>query len=183
MPANKTITREKILQAAIAVLRRSGEESVNTLSVAKELNCSTQPIYLSFENIDSLRLAMRKEAEKEYLDFLEGELADESYPPYKAYGRGYIRFAMREKKLFRFLFLSDRQGRAKPDESWDISVRMIREKLGISQAQAEKFHFEQWIFVHGIAAMCATGFRDFSEEEIDELLSDSFFGFQSRIKE
>ena len=41
-----------ILGAALRVLMEGGTEAVNVKSLAAELGCSTQPIYLSFDNMD-----------------------------------------------------------------------------------------------------------------------------------
>lgn len=51
MPAKKQVTKEMILGAALRVLMEGGTEAVNVKSLAAELGCSTQPIYLSFDNI------------------------------------------------------------------------------------------------------------------------------------
>lgn len=53
MPAKKQVTKEMILGAALRVLMEGGTEAVNVKSLAAELGCSTQPIYLSFDNISS----------------------------------------------------------------------------------------------------------------------------------
>ena len=48
MPAKKQVTKEMILTAALELLREGGIEAVNVKALAHRLNCSTQPIYLSF---------------------------------------------------------------------------------------------------------------------------------------
>lgn len=58
MPAIKKISKETIIDAAVDVLREGGAAAINARSVAKELGCSTQPIYLSFQNMDDLKAAM-----------------------------------------------------------------------------------------------------------------------------
>lgn len=37
------------------LLKKSGMEAVNIKALAKELHCSTQPVYLSFASMDELR--------------------------------------------------------------------------------------------------------------------------------
>ena len=51
MPAVKKVTREKIVDAAVRVLQEDGYSAVNARSVAKKLDCSTQPIYSEFRKI------------------------------------------------------------------------------------------------------------------------------------
>lgn len=62
MPAIKKISKEAIIDAAVDVLREGGAAAINARSVAKELGCSTQPIYLSFQNMDDLKAAMTQRA-------------------------------------------------------------------------------------------------------------------------
>lgn len=52
MPAAKKISKEKIIEAAVAVLRDGGFPAVNARSVAQKLGCSTQPIYASFRSME-----------------------------------------------------------------------------------------------------------------------------------
>lgn len=174
MPAKKQITREKILSAGVDIIRRDGESGVNTLSLAKELNCSTQPIYLSFKNIGELKEALREEAEKIFLEYISKEIESGKYPEYKAYGMAYVLFAMRDKNLFSFLFLRDRKGARDKDESWSRAIATIKSGGVSDEKEAERIQLNMWIYVHGIAAMCATGYVDFSEEEVATLITDNY---------
>lgn len=53
MPAKKQITKDMILDAALTILKQDGMQAVNIKALAKTLNCSTQPVYLSFKGIDA----------------------------------------------------------------------------------------------------------------------------------
>ena len=55
MPAKKQITKDMILDTALYLLKSQGYEAVTIKRLAKELGCSTQPIYLSFSGMDELR--------------------------------------------------------------------------------------------------------------------------------
>lgn len=55
MPAKKQITREMILDAALRILRQDGWAAISVKSLAGELQCSTQPLYLSFSGMENLR--------------------------------------------------------------------------------------------------------------------------------
>lgn len=54
MPAKKQVTREMILAAAVELLREGGSGAVQVKALAHKLNCSTQPIYLSFDSMEAL---------------------------------------------------------------------------------------------------------------------------------
>ncbi len=47
-------------------------------------------------------------AENTYQDFIKAEREKSIYPPYKASGMAYIRFAKEEEELFRLLFMRKR---------------------------------------------------------------------------
>ena len=54
MPAKKIISKEMILIEAINLIEEEGTLKLNARSLANRLNCSTQPIYHSFINMDDL---------------------------------------------------------------------------------------------------------------------------------
>ena len=64
MPAIKKINREDIIKASVEIIRKEGLESLNARGVAKKLNCSTQPIFYIYSNMEE----MRKDALKEIID-------------------------------------------------------------------------------------------------------------------
>lgn len=58
MARKKTITREQILAAAYEVAATDGFTRFTARNIANKMNCSTQPIYLEFKNMDDLRQAL-----------------------------------------------------------------------------------------------------------------------------
>ena len=52
------ITREEIVNAAVDLVRKAGEQAINARMVAAMLNCSTQPIFSNFATREELRLAV-----------------------------------------------------------------------------------------------------------------------------
>ena len=61
-------------------------------------------------------------------------------------------------------------------------LTLLAEMLGATRAEAERFHFTMWMWVHGVAASVATGFLAFDEEKISAFLSDVYFGLRLRFK-
>ena len=55
MARKKTITREQILVAAHQVISDKGFSHFTARNIATQMNCSTQPIYLEFKNMDDLK--------------------------------------------------------------------------------------------------------------------------------
>ena len=64
MPPKVKVSREEILQAATALVRKSGADALGARTLASALNCSTQPIFSNFETMEDLRIAVVAEAER-----------------------------------------------------------------------------------------------------------------------
>ncbi len=111
MPPKVKITRDDILDAAVELVRERGAEALTTRSLAARLNCSTQPIFSNFPNMDALNAAVFGKVYERYAESLLASLRSEKYPSYKASGMAYIKFAVEEPRLFRLLFMRERQKR------------------------------------------------------------------------
>lgn len=180
MPPKVKITRERILETAVALVRTDGEASLNARAIAAALQCSTQPIFSNFSTMKELQEAVLTAAFESYLAFLQTELTSGKYPPYKAFGMAYIRFAKEESQLFRLLFMCDRSGsELTPSLDFEQSVQMIKEANGVSEETAKLMHLEMWSCVHGIAVMSATSFLALDWEIISRMLSDVYRGLQA----
>ena len=178
MPPKVRITKEEIVNAALEIVRESGAESINARTVAARLQCSTQPVFSNFASMEELRLAAVQQAMAVYEQYCKRESESGRYPAYKASGMAYIRFAREEKELFRLLFMRERAGHTIPEEL-DIGLRAVatvQHATGLDSDAAKLFHLEMWAFVHGIAAMLATGYLDLSGELISQMLTDAYQG-------
>lgn len=180
MPAKKIVTRETIINAAFEILRKDGSSAINARSIAASLNCSTQPIYLSFKNMGQLKESVDEKVKITYDTFLENELKSEKYPPYKAYGMGYVRFAKEERELFKYRFMRDRTNDPNINDETEIQgvVEVICNQTGYSYDEAKMFHLEQWTFVHGIATMIATSYLDWDMETVSSMISNAYKGLR-----
>ena len=181
MPPKVKITKQEILQTALELVRKEGQEAVNARSIAAMLHCSTQPIFSNFETMEALQKAVIAEAYNCYFSFLQREAERGEYPRYKAFGMAYISFATEEKELFRLLMMRNTGG-TKVDWTADgeESIKMIMEGNGITRAAAELMHLEIWACVHGIATMQATSFLSLDRELISRMLSDIYQGLRAK---
>lgn len=179
MPPKPKITKEDIISAALDLVRVQGMEALNARAVAKKLNCSTQPIFSHYAAMDGLKRDVIRAASKLYEKHIAKAMESPQYPPYKASGMAYISFAGEEKELFRLLFMRDRSGE-EPESVGNIDgiIALILERTGLSTEEAQRFHWEMWIFVHGIASMAATSYLDWGTETISEFLTDAFEGLK-----
>ena len=170
MPAKKQITRDMILSAALEMLKDGGMEAVNVKSLARRLNCSTQPLYLSFDNMDALRRELSSLAAQEFLRQIEENSDDATL-----YGMAYIRFAQEEKQLFRFLFLRQNAYVELREALLPImrgSISRLMKRYQIDQGEAHHFHDQLWVHTHGIASMIATDFCDWNMDKVQKMLAE-----------
>lgn len=178
MPAKKQVSKEEIVKAAQDILRKDGLEAINARNLAKALKCSTQPIYLSFKGMEELKTAVLYSANEVYLQYIQKEMEKSEYPPYKASGMAYIRFAKEEKNLFKVLFMRERTKLQMEDEKKysNIWIQGISQKTGFDEETAYKLYMEMWFLGHGIAAMIVTSYFDPDWDVISQMLSDVYLG-------
>ena len=183
MPPKEKLTQEEITAAAFELLRRGGIEGINARALAKELNCSTMPLFRHFETMEQIRLVAVKQAEEVYKSYIERGLRD-YIPAFKGSGLAYIRFAKEEPQLFRLFFMTpvgSVSGISPVDPMHDLVACAAQNSAGTSWEGAERILQEMWLFIHGIATTYVTGTADFSEETIGEMMTDVFLGLKMRL--
>ena len=154
MPEQR-VTREAVLDAALAVVREQGEAALSARSVAQRAGCSVQPIYSLFGDM--------------------GELVRQLYGDARAWVAAYDR-----------LYLSphmEATGFKDVYESVAIDgVQACIEELGnLSPEAARELYLDMIVYVHGMAAMLATG-AQLSDEELRERMDRAFRGFVALVR-
>ena len=181
MPPKVKIKKEDIINTALALVREGGANALNVRAIAAALGCSTQPIFSNFTSMEVLQNEVVAAAFACYFSFLEKEASSGQYPPYKAYGMAYIRFAKEEKELFKLLFMRDRTGEIDmPTPDVEQSVQMIMAANNLSEEKAKLMHLEMWSVVHGIGVMLATSYLPLDWSLVSDILSDVYQGLRQR---
>lgn len=180
MVAVKKFSEEAMVNAALKLIREGGMGALNARSLAGSLGCSTRPLYLSFGSMDEVKARAVARIRKTYQGYIKREVEGGRYPPYKAYGMAYIRFAREEREFFKYLFMRDRTGESGEEDISDV-VAAVMKSTGLDEERAKLFHLENWIFVHGIAVMLATSYLALDEELISITLTDMFEGLKTRF--
>lgn len=184
MPPARKVRREDIIKVTLDILKNESMESVNARRIAKELNCSVQPIFYNFENMEELKSVAFKEIYKIYIDYIrKGEREERSY---KGMGLSYIKFAKDYPNYFKIIFMGRTEMTAENFISNDdIGIDIIKKGMeftGFSYEEQKKFHVKVWIFTHGIATLVATRTVTLSDDEIDLLLTDTVKAMVRGIK-
>ena len=184
MPQKVRITKADIVNTAVDIVRKNGVQALNARSIAAALNCSTQPVFSNFAAMEELRLAVVDAADALCQAYMKREAESGLYPPYKAIGMAYIRFAKEEKELFKLLYMRDRTAESVPEETdaGNHLLSIVQGNTGLTKMDAELFHLEMWAYVHGIAAMTATGYLELEWELVSRMLTDSYQGLKAQFE-
>ena len=182
MPPKCRFTREEIIQAALDLTAEKGVGALTARGLAQRLGSSAKPIFGLFANMEEVQQEVVKAANLRYQEYLWQDMSAGRYPPYKASGMAYIRFAREQKELFKLLFMRDRthEEKAAGDEL-EALLGLIQKNMGLSRDDAYRFHLEMWIYVHGIATMIATAYLEWDMDFISAALTDAYQGLRLRF--
>ena len=185
MPPKTKIHKELIVNTAYEMTKTNGIDSVTAKAIAKQLNCSIQPVYWVFDTMDNLRKAIMQEAIKEYGKYLLTEIPNLS--KYQAAGWNYIRFAREQPNLFKLLFMTERQSdtpiaESDLDENKEYLISLIKNDYDLNDKIANDLYVRLWLFSHGVATMIATKTVSLSDNEIGKMLMDVLNGLLQVIK-
>ena len=181
MPPQNIFTREMFIEAAFRVVRAHGIEKLSARSLARELHCSTMPIYSYLKSMRQLRDDIKGKATELLLAYQNTRRSDS---PFLDMGLGYVMFARNEKHLFRFLFLDigrdprhNRKGRNPRQMAFDSLLPAMEQDpilSGLDRQKTEAILLKMWIFTHGIAFLAnSNALPDSSEKAIENLVHDT----------
>lgn len=168
MPPTKKVGKEKILEAAFDIVKENGIKSLNTRLIAKQLNCSTQPIFSEYKNMEELKCELKEKICKYHEEYLCQNL-DKAHP-YRTTGENYIKFAKEEPNLFNALYVDEQLEETKYSEI----IEKVKISTGLNDDEANTFHIIMWFYTHGIATLVANNTIQLTNEQIQELLNIEF---------
>ena len=179
MPPKARITKDMIISAAVEVARRSGFESINARTVSGQLHCSTQPVMYHFSTIDSLKKAAYRQADQLHTQYMMNTPPGQD--PILGIGMNYIRFAVEEPQLFRFLFQSGYAGEnsllemVNSEELIPVLAAM-QEGAELSMKKTREVFLTVALFAHGYASLITNNHLEFDEKLIAEHLERAWNG-------
>lgn len=171
MPPKQRITREMILERSFEMFCREGMEVVNARSVAKALNCSTQPIFSYFSGMDDLKTALEQKAKELFENALQVE--DQPGNPLVNICCAYARFAAEQPCLFTHLFMLNKDDPIYPfitEEARQALVAREAELVDLPQEQAAKVFVQMTVYSHGLAAVRAARKAEFTPERMEKMI-------------
>lgn len=186
MPKAK-ITREMVIDAAFEVTRAMGSENVNARTVSEKLGCSTQPVMYHFAKIEEMKRAVYDKANLFHTEYLMN-IENPENGIMLGIGLNYIRFAIREPNLFRFLFQS---GFAVENSLLDMIdseellpvLSAMQGAIGMDIEQTKEVFLTIAMFAHGYASIIANNSLEYDEKIVGSHLERAYRGAVLAVKE
>ena len=179
MPPKTRVTEDMIISAAVEVARQSGFGNINARTVSEHLRCSTQPVMYHFSSIDNLKKAAYRRVDQMHTQYLMSIPAGQD--PVLGIGINYIRFAVEEPQLFRFLFQSgyaEEKSLLEMVDSGELIpvLAAMQEGTGLSMQKTRDVFITVALFAHGYASIIANNHLEFDEKLIAKHLEYAWNG-------
>lgn len=186
MPAKTKVTKEMVIDAAFEVTRAEGAENVNARTVSQKLGCSTQPVMYHFATIKDMKRAVYAKLDWFHTEYLMNVNPQEDVM--LGIGMNYIRFAVEEPNLFRFLFQS---GFAVENsllemidsEELTLVISAMQEAMNLNMEQTKDVFITLALLVHGYASIIVNNALEYDEELIKVHLERAYKGAILAIQE
>lgn len=168
----KEIYKQRILDAAYKLAVRGGIESLTARNIAKAVNCSTQPIYLEFENMQDLR----NQVLARISDELKSNTLQQNFTgePLIDLDLSYLYFAKEHVDLFRAMFVDGKFGNQMiVDTLMGLGLEKFKQQFDAEQFSEERLNhivISNWIAATGLATLLINKMANFTQAQMISVL-------------
>lgn len=168
----KEIDKQRILDAAYKLAIRGGIESLTARNIAKAVNCSTQPIYLEFKNMQDLR----NQVLARISDELKSNTLQQNFTgePLIDLDLSYLYFAKEHVDLFRAMFVDGKFGNQMiVDTLMGLGLEKFKQQFDAEQFSEERLNhivISNWIAATGLATLLINKMANFSQAQMISVL-------------
>ena len=172
MARKKEIDKQRILDAAYKLAVRGGIESLTARNIAKAVNCSTQPIYLEFENMYDLR----NQVLARISDELKSNTLQQNFTgePLIDLDLSYLYFAKEHVDLFRAMFVDGKFGNQMiVDTLMGLGIEKFKQQFDAEQYSDERLKhivIANWIAATGLATLLINKMANFTQAQMVSVL-------------
>ena len=172
MARKKEIDKQRILDAAYKLAVRGGIESLTARNIAKAVNCSTQPIYLEFKNMQDLR----NQVLARISDELKSNTLQQNFTgePLIDLDLSYLYFAKEHVDLFRAMFVDGKFGNQMiVDTLMGLVLEKFKQQFDAEQFSEERLNhivISNWIAATGLATLLINKMANFSQAQMISVL-------------
>lgn len=186
MPPKAKITKEMVIDAAFEIARAKGAENINARTAAQKLGCSTQPVMYHFATIEELKRAAYAKTDHYHTEYLMN-ISETGKDIMLGIGLNYIRFAVEEPNLFRFLFQSGLGVENNLLEMIDSDgltpvLSAMQAAMKMNMEQTKEVFVTLALFVHGYASIIANNSLEYDEALITTHLKRVYTGAVLAVK-
>ncbi len=188
MPPKARVTKDMVIDAAFEVARQTGAENISARTVSEKLNCSTQPVMYHFATIEALKKAAYAKADRFHTEYL---MNAEPHNIMLCIGLNYIRFAVEEPHLFRFLFqsgFSTKNNFLEMVNSQELVpiISAIQEAMNLNTEQTKEVFVTLALFVHGYASIITGHSLEYDEKiirlHLERVYTGAILALQEEMK-
>lgn len=172
MARKKEIDKQRILDAAYKLAVRGGIESLTARNIAKAVNCSTQPIYLEFENMQDLR----NQVLARISDELKSNTLQQNFTgePLIDLDLSYLYFAKEHVDLFRAMFVDGKFGNQMiVDTLMGLGIEKFKQQFDAEQYSDERLKHiivANCIAATGLATLLINKMANFTQAQMISVL-------------
>lgn len=183
MARKEVITKDKIRESAFMMLKERGIMEITARKLAEYAECSTQPIFRNYKNMEECIMDIYNDA-LVYFDKFYDSFEKSSPVPFVNLGLAYISFAEKESNIFSYLFMQK--------NAYDMNLyTILNGRTGavlneMNRAKAdgvsapEQIFMKMWMLIHGAACMVITGDYDLTPTQTRLQLEDAYKAFIRR---
>ena len=169
----KEIDKQRILDAAYKLAVRGGIESLTARNIAKAVNCSTQPIYLEFKNMQDLR----NQVLARISDELKSNTLQQNFTgePLIDLDLSYLYFAKEHVDLFRAMFVDGKFGNQMiVDILMGLGIEKFKQQFDAEQYSDERVEhivISNWVAATGLATLLINKMANFTQAQMVSVLN------------
>ena len=181
-----SITKEKILAAALDIVRTGGESALTARSLCGVLGCGANAVFSSFGSIQGVRDAVKEEAQKLYRQRVGAGFS--LNPPFKGFGIALLWFAIDEPRLFSLIMGADTPASSYKDYIdthvgfKEECISAIRASFSLENPDAELLYYQMVLVALGLAQTCTRGGSTLSIPQASEILGKNVRAFLMVIR-
>ena len=156
-----SVTKEKILAAAIDIVRNGGTTALTARSLSSVLGCGINPIFSAFGSMNGVIEAVRAEARRLFKERVGAGCS--LNPPFKGFGMAFLWFAMDEPQLYKMV-MTDTASATSFEEYIDTNIGFkqecldaINQSFSLEEKDAEMLYYQMVIVALGLAHTCVEG--------------------------
>ena len=181
-----TVTKERILNAALGLVRSQGAAALTARNLCAALGCGVNPVFSSFGSIKGVREAVKEEAWKQYRQRVGAGFR--LNPPFKGFGMALLWFAMDEPELYSLIMEAET-----PSDSFEDyidshigfkpeSMAAIEKSFGLQPREAEMLYYQLTLIALGLAQACTRGGSQLNIPQVSEILGKNVRAFLMVIR-